>query len=73
MEDEKNHQEDLRRIREFRLIDDDFMNACLDGDVVATQLILRIFLGRPDITVRRVTPQKVMKNLLGRDVWLDVD
>lgn len=73
MEDEKKHQEDLRRIREFRLIDDDFMNVCLDGDVEATQLILRIILGRPDITVRRVTTQKVMKNLLGRDVWLDVD
>ena len=31
VEREKQHQEDLQRIRGFRLIDDDFMNACFDG------------------------------------------
>lgn len=30
-ENEKQHQEDLQRIRGLRLIDDDFMNVCFDG------------------------------------------
>ena len=30
-EREKQHQEDLQRLRGLRLIDDDFMNACFDG------------------------------------------
>ena len=30
-EKEKQHQEDLQRLRGLRLIDDDFMNACFDG------------------------------------------
>ena len=33
-DEERQHEEDLQRIRGFRLIDDDFMNACLmDNDV----------------------------------------
>ena len=72
-EKEKQHQEDLQRIRGFRLIDDDFMNACFDGYIEGTELLLRIILGKPDIQVKKVTTQKVMKNLLGRDIWLDID
>ena len=30
MDKERLHQEDLQRIWGFRLIDDDFMNACFD-------------------------------------------
>ncbi len=73
MDKEQQHQEDLQRIRGFRLIDDDFMNACFDGNIEGTELILRIILNKPDIEVKRVTTQKVMKNLLGRDIWLDID
>ena len=72
-EREKLHQEDLQRIRGFRLIDDDFMNACFDGDIEGTELLLHIILGRPDIKVLNVKTQKLMKNLLGRDIWLDID
>ncbi|MBR3306151.1 MAG: nuclease [Lachnospiraceae bacterium] len=70
---EKQHQEDLQRIRGFRLIDDDFMNACFDGYIEGTELLLRIILNKQDIHVKKVTTQKIMKNLLGRDVWLDID
>lgn len=73
MDKEQQHQEDLQRIRGFRLIDDDFMNACFDNNIEATELILRIILNKPDLTVKSVKTQKVMKNLLGRDVWLDID
>ena len=73
MDKERLHQEDLQRIRGFRLIDDDFMNVCFDDNIEATELLVRIILNRNDITVKRVKTQKVMKNLLGRDIWLDID
>lgn len=73
MDREQQHQEDLQRIRGFRLIDDDFMNACLDDNIEGTELILRIILNKSDLTVKSVKTQKIMKNLLGRDIWLDVD
>lgn len=70
---ERLHQEDLQRIRGFRLIDDDFMNACFDDNIEATELVLRIILNRDDISVKSVKTQKLMKNLVGRDIWLDID
>ena len=73
MDKEQQHQEDLQRIQGFRLIDDDFMNACFDDNIEGTELILRIILGKPDLSVKSVKTQKVMKNLLGRDIWLDID
>ena len=73
MNKEQQHQEDLQRIRGFRLIDDDFMNVCFDNNIEGTELILRIILNKPDLSVKQVRTQKVMKNLLGRDIWLDVD
>lgn len=73
MDRERQHQEDLQRIRGFRLIDDDFMNACLEDNIEGVELILRIVLDKPDISVKQVRAQKVMKNLLGRDIWLDID
>ena len=72
-ERELQHQEDLQRIRGFRLIDDDFMNVCFDDNPEGTQLLLRIILDNPTINVKRVKTQKVMKNLTGRDIWLDID
>ena len=67
MNSDQQHQEDLQRIRGFRLIDDDFMNACFDNNIEGTELILRIILNKPDLTVKSVETQKLMKNLLGRD------
>ena len=67
------HEQDLQRIRGFRLIDDDFMNACFDGNIEGTELLLRIILDDPDLTVSRVETQRLIKNLAGRDIWLDID
>ena len=58
---ERLHQEDLQRIRGFRLIDDDFMNACFDNNIEGTELVLRIILNRNDISVKSVKTQKLMK------------
>mgnify|MGYP002627265786 CR=1 FL=1 len=72
-EKEKQHQEDLQRLRGLRLIDDDFMNACFDGYTDGAQLLLRIILNKQDIRVKSVKTQRRMKNLLGRDICLDID
>ena len=72
-EKEKRHQEDLQRLRGLRLIDDDFMNACFDGYTDGAELLLRIILNKPDIRVKSVKTQRRMKNLIGRDICLDID
>ncbi len=69
---EQQHQEDLQRIRGLRLIDDDFMTVCFENNIGGAQLLLNIILDRTDLTVTEVKVQKVIKNLQGRDVWLDI-
>lgn len=41
---EQKHEEMLQRIRGFRLLDDDFMTKCFEGNKEATELVLRIVL-----------------------------
>ncbi|MCR5669332.1 MAG: Rpn family recombination-promoting nuclease/putative transposase [Lachnospiraceae bacterium] len=72
-EQEKQHKEDLQRLRGLRLIDDDFMNDCFNDNIEGTERLLRIILNRQDIHVKSVTKQKQMKNLIGRDICLDID
>ena len=73
VEKQKQHQEDLQRLRSLCLIDDGFMNACFDGYTEGAELLLRIILNKPDIHVKSVKTQRRMKNLLGRDICLDID
>lgn len=68
---EQEHQEDLQRIRGFRLIDDDFMNACFDDNIEGTELLLSIILNR-NVSVKEVRTQRNLKNLVGRDTYLDI-
>ncbi len=66
----------VRRVsatRGLRLIDDDFMNACFDGFTDGAELLIRIILNKPNIRVKSVKTQRRMKNLLGRDICLDID
>ena len=72
-ERERRHQEDLQRIRGFRLMDDVFMNACFDGFTEGAELLLRVILDMPDVRVSSVRTQRLLKNLAGRDVQLDLD
>ena len=62
----------LKRIQSLRLIDDDFMNVCFDKNIEATELLLRIILDKPDINVLDVSTQDLKKNLVGRDIKLDI-
>lgn len=66
------HQQDLERLKLLRYMDDDFMTVCLEDNYEAVELILRIVLGREDITIRSVWVQDSMKNLQGRSAILDV-
>lgn len=69
---ERQHQEDLQRIRGFRLLDDDFMTKCFDGDPQYIEFVLRIVLEKPDLKVVDVRTQVFVENLLERSVRLDV-
>ncbi len=68
---ERKHQEDLQRIRNFRLMDDDFMSKVFENPVCA-QLLLQIILERKDLEVQSVRSQYDLKNLQGRSVRLDI-
>ena len=51
---EQTHQEDLERLKLLRYIDDDFMTVCLADNYEGVELILRIILGRKDITIQSI-------------------
>ena len=55
----------LQVIQRFRLLDDTFMTAVFDGDIEATQLVLRIILDKPDLIVVTSQAQHLLKNLQG--------
>ncbi len=68
---DRKHQEDLERIRNFRLMDDDFMSKVFE-DKTCAEFLLQIILNRNDLTVREVHGQHDIKNLQGRSVRLDI-
>ena len=72
-EEERLHEEDLQRIRGFRLMDDDFMNVCFKDNKPAMELVLRIILADSGISVVNVRTQVLMKNLIGRDIRIDIE
>ena len=66
------HQEDLQRLRGFRLLDDDFLTKCFEGDTASIELLLQIVLEKPDLKVLDVHTQVFVENLLNRSVRLDI-
>lgn len=66
------HTADLLRIKNFRLLDDDFFTKCFEGDTKCIELILRIILNKADLNVISVRTQVFVENLLNRSVRLDV-
>lgn len=67
------HREDyLKIIKQFRLMDDDFMSKVFDNNIEATQLLLNIVLERTDVIVKSVTAQREFKTVLGHSVKFDV-
>ena len=73
MKKDNNEQGRIRKtIKDFRLLDDDFMSRIFDENIECTELILRIILARPGIKVKEVHTQREIKNLLGHSVRLDI-
>ena len=70
--EELQHKKNLERIRQLRLLDDDFLSVCFDGDNEITQFVLRILLNKEDLKVIEVKTQYSVKNLKGHSVILDV-
>lgn len=68
---EQKHEEDLQRLRGFRLLDDDFMSKVFE-DKNCVEFLLQIILKRDDLKVTSVSSQYVIKNLQGRSVRLDI-
>lgn len=65
------HKEDLKRLQNFRLLDDDFMTKVFEDEKCA-EFLLQIILERDDLTVIRSISQYSIKNLQGRSVRLDI-
>ena len=67
----ENRAEILNIIENFRLMDDTFMSKVFE-DKECSELLLRVILGRDDLTVVRVVSQFELKNLQGRSARLDI-
>ena len=67
----RQREEDLQRLRGFRLLDDDFMTKVFE-DKACAELLLRIILKKSDLEVKEVNSQFSLKNLQGRSARLDV-
>lgn len=68
----RKHEEDLKRIRGFRLIDDDFMTVCFENEPECIALVLQIILNQPALEIQNVRTQVFVGNLLKRSVRFDV-
>jgi hypothetical protein len=61
-------------VDDMTLLDDDLMSKVFDGNIAATELLLRIILEKDDIKVKSVTGQRELKNPIvgGRNIRLDI-
>lgn len=64
--------ENLARLAKLRLMDDDFMTRCFESDPACVELVLRIVLDMPELTVRSVRTQVPVSNLTERSLRMDV-
>ena len=62
----------MQRLKKFRLMDDEFMTKCFEGDTASVELVLRILLEEPGLKVEEVRTQVFVENLLNRSVQMDI-
>lgn len=62
----------LEKIKNFRLMDDDFMTKFFENDLESTSIVLQIIMENPKLKVLEAVSQSGIKNLQGRSVRLDV-
>ena len=69
---EREHREDLQRLRGFRPIDDDFMRGLFKDNIPLVQFVLRIITGKKDLIITKCDTQADMKRVTGaRSLCLD--
>lgn len=68
---ERKHEEYLHRIRNLRLIDDNFMTKVFE-DKECSEFLLQVILDRDDLTIREVHSQYGLNNIQGRSARLDI-
>ena len=56
----------------FRLLDDKFMTVVFQNSIACVELVLRIILDSPSLSVSKVITQDTLKNLHGRGLCLDI-
>lgn len=66
------NEKDLQRIKELRLMDDDFFSEALDGKIEAVEYILNTVLERDDIKVKSTKAQVEYKSATKRSIILDI-
>ena len=72
MSKSKHRADDLERLKAFRLMDDDFMSACFEGNKECAEVVLHTILEKPDLKVEHVETQRSLQNLQGRSIRLDI-
>ena len=70
---QKDHEEDLARLRGFRPVDDTFMRVLFRDNLPLAELVLRIITGKKDLRLTQEETQKDMSRLVGaKGICLDV-
>ena len=73
MQDIMQNYESIRQvINDVTLMDNRFLNKALDGNIPATQRMLRIMLNNDKIKVHKVGVQQWLQNLYGHSAQLDI-
>ena len=68
----QNYESIRQVIHDVTLMDNSFLNKALDGNIPATQRMLRIILNNDKIKVRKVGVQQWLQNLYGHSAQLDI-
>ena len=68
----QNYESIRQVIHDVTLMDNSFLNKALDGNIPATQRMLRIMLNNDKIKVRKVGVQQWLQNLYGHSAQLDI-
>ena len=66
------NENDLQKIKDLRLMDDDFFSEALDGKTEAVEYILNTVLERDDIKVKSTKAQVEYKSATKRSIKLDI-
>ncbi len=72
MDNGKQRERYLSKIKDLRLLDDEFMTKVFDGQPELATLVIRIILGDDSLVAIKSEVQKELRNLQGHSVRLDI-